>query len=711
MSNAPPHLKAEPQSKRKKVSTACLPCRKRKVRCDGRVPSCLACQIHGTTCAYDFERDSRKTPSKAYISALKARIAALERCLDDLLVAETVEEREQLIVLLREQRHRRDQAADAGVFGSTTAESEASVVLDAQKDSGEEDDVLREMTSLMTRLHVDNEGVIYSAGATSNISDMKPSRRHHAALSDESVSPPAHSPPMMGLQPVQLTPLEHHLLRLYFTWQHPVFYLFSPDRFLRDLSCGGGPCFSPLLLSTMLAIGCHHSDHVDASRGDEYFAQAKTLLASELERPSLTTCQALVMMGTREAGCGKDRGSGWLYSGMGFRMAVDLGIHLNSRELHNLGYLSAEAVEERELTFWGSFVADKGWTAYLGRPESLPCSNIAQGVPLPTQAAGTSHVPWRVYTDSDLSDLTVVDSSTSLSTSSDLAAFRHLSTLVAILGAIVRDLYHKDQSDTSPRHHVSSRTVQPIVVSALHTRLLNWHHELPQYMRLSAHQSAPTPTPVVLLVHMFYHAAIILLFRPFIHRTGSSHHCGPSTTSPLETCTASALTITRCLQQYRRLYTLRRYVDWLIHAVLTAATIHVINAAPGLGCNTAPASKGNIACEPKEAIRRLQETMTALSEMGRAWKAANRCFLQVKAWVERYGIEMGLDIDEQKSITPKEEYLPSPGLKDKALGPFVASDATPDQWSFSEPIWDNLEFDAAGLSLPEYDMEFWDMAE
>lgn len=360
MSNTTPQLKAESQSKRKKVSTACLPCRKRKIRCDGRVPACLTCQIHNTTCAYDFERDSRKTPSKAYITALKARIVALERCLDDLLVAETVEEREQLVVLLREQRHTSIQAAGADVFGVTTPERGASAGLDRQKNSGKEDDVLREMTSLMTRLHVDNEGVIYAAGATSNIADMKPpSRRHHAALSDQDVSPHIHSPPKMGWQPVQLTPFEHHLIRLYFTWQHPVFYLFSPHRFLRDLSCGGGPCFSPLLLSIILAIGCHYTDDVGNSRGGEYFAQAKTLLASELERPSLTTCQALVMMGTREAGCGKDRGSGWLYSGMGFRMAVDLGIHLNSRELHNLGYLSAEAVEERELTFWGSFVADK----------------------------------------------------------------------------------------------------------------------------------------------------------------------------------------------------------------------------------------------------------------------------------------------------------------------------------------------------------------
>lgn len=230
-------------------------------------------------------------------------------------------------------------------------------------------------------------------------------------------------------------------------------------------------------------------------------------------------------------------------------------------------------------------------------------------------------------------------------------------------------------------------------------------------MRLSGHQSAPTPTPVVLLVHIFYHTAIILLFRPFIHRTGSSPHCDPSTTSPLETCTVSALTITRCIQQYRRLYSLRRYVDWMIHAVLTAATIHVINAAPGLGSNNAPQTcKINRACEPNEAIRTLQETMTALSEMGRAWKAANRCFAQVKSLVERCGIEMKLAIDEQKSITPREAYLANHGpAKDKSVNPLIASEEELGQWSFSESIWDNFEFDTASLSLPGYDMENWDM--
>lgn len=44
---------------------------------------------------------------------------------------------------------------------------------------------------------------------------------------------------------------------------------------------------------------------------------------------------------------------------MGFRMGIDLGIHLDPQKLHDLGYLSAEDVEERALTFWGYFVSDK----------------------------------------------------------------------------------------------------------------------------------------------------------------------------------------------------------------------------------------------------------------------------------------------------------------------------------------------------------------
>jgi Fungal specific transcription factor domain len=92
--------------------------------------------------------------------------------------------------------------------------------------------------------------------------------------------------------------------------------------FVQHLSAGG-KYFSPLLLNAILAHACQISDWPGArsdpedpcSAGNHFFVTAKELLDRELERPSVTTVQALALMASREAGCARDA-RGWLYSGM-----------------------------------------------------------------------------------------------------------------------------------------------------------------------------------------------------------------------------------------------------------------------------------------------------------------------------------------------------------------------------------------------------------
>src|SRR5690606_38496201 len=98
-----------------------------------------------------------------------------------------------------------------------------------------------------------------------------------------------------------------------------------------------GPRYcSPLLVNAMLALGCHfttrpgsRADSLDPdSTGDHFFREAKRILMEqdEHEIARLTTVQALALMSVREAGCGRE-GRGWVYSGMSFRMALDMGLH------------------------------------------------------------------------------------------------------------------------------------------------------------------------------------------------------------------------------------------------------------------------------------------------------------------------------------------------------------------------------------------------
>lgn len=116
------------------------------------------------------------------------------------------------------------------------------------------------------------------------------------------------------------------------------------------------------------------SDESDPSTaGYYYFNRARQLLLLDediMARPSVVTCQALALLGSREAGCARNA-RGWILSGeacrvqkflipgMSFRMALDLGLHLDSQRLVELGYLSEEEYNMRAITFWGCFIFDR----------------------------------------------------------------------------------------------------------------------------------------------------------------------------------------------------------------------------------------------------------------------------------------------------------------------------------------------------------------
>lgn len=163
-----------------------------------------------------------------------------------------------------------------------------------------------------------------------------------------------------------------HLINMYFTWHYPYFATLSKSLFYRDF-LSGKPfqdsrqkpeyCTS-LLVNAMLALGCHFTS-VPASRmdpsnsataGDHFFREAKRLLLEndEHEHPRLPTVQALALMSVREAGCGREA-KGWVYSGMSFRMAYDLGLNVDSAASTR----DDQETDARRMTIWGCFLFDK----------------------------------------------------------------------------------------------------------------------------------------------------------------------------------------------------------------------------------------------------------------------------------------------------------------------------------------------------------------
>lgn len=230
----------------------------------------------------------------------------------------------------------------------------------------------RELSGKLGKMRLDN-GSLSIIGGTSNLIFLNSDGEEEENSADELEEYPSDAEPIASwTQVTSDARLIMHLLNMYFTWHYTYFTTLSKSLFWRDFKQGKAPndnkrktayC-TPLLVNAMLALGCHFTSWSEAranpedsaTAGDHFFKEAKRLILEndEHENPRLATVQALALMSVREAGCGREA-RGWVYSGMSFRMACDLGLNIES----GASDLDESEVDARRMTIWGCFLFDK----------------------------------------------------------------------------------------------------------------------------------------------------------------------------------------------------------------------------------------------------------------------------------------------------------------------------------------------------------------
>jgi hypothetical protein len=276
-----------------------------------------------------------------------------------------------------------------------------------------------------------------------------------------------------------------HLMNMYFTWHYTFFTLLSKQLFFRDFSLGRPPpgtrrktqyC-TPLLVNAILALGCHFTSHAgardnpddSATAGDHFFREAKRLIMEndEHEKAQLATVQALALMSVREAGCGRES-KGWVYSGMSFRMACDMGLNLDSTQLGASRDVSGDDQEEdvRKVTFWGCYLVDKCWSNYLGRLPQLPSSIVATS-------------KFDVFPDEDSSQWSPYTDSGFTQAHAQPARTRAVALEIAKLCEISNDLM-KHFYNPIDMEKTKGKAAELRKLSDIHTRLESWRRDLPK---------------------------------------------------------------------------------------------------------------------------------------------------------------------------------------------------------------------------------------
>lgn len=360
-------------------------------------------------------------------------------------------------------------------------------------------------------------------------------------------------PPEMKVPPSTWTDITNdsalvqHLLALYFCWEYPTFASLSKEHFLRDYAHGRHRYCSPILVNALLALGCRFSTQPNTranpneprTSGDHFFKEALRLLYKETNNHTLTSIQALGIMSIREASCGRDSES-WYYAGQSVRLAVEMGLHRVNIDADE------DELAVQAATFWGAFALDHAWSLATG---SLPqCSLFPHLPPKPAIIDGIEASLWIPYTDDGAPLQRSCEQPSNVR--SVYKCFCELSELVH------QSLYVLH----SPGRPLTSRDLL-----SLYTQYLNWYDSIPEVLRLGHNF-----TPAVLFAHMYYHFAILLLFRPLIKLRILG-----SAILPRDVCSQAADAIQGLLRSYSQLYTLHRTPSFVPYFLLTSSIMHL----------------------------------------------------------------------------------------------------------------------------------------
>ncbi|KIH90319.1 c6 zinc finger domain containing protein [Sporothrix brasiliensis 5110] len=498
--------------KRRCVSTACVACRKRKSKCDGALPSCAACaSVYCTECVYDPNSDHRrKGVYREKVDSMKAQNSTLQILIESILNADE----DDVLAIVRKIRTcdsldavaesiMKDDQNNNGDGGDDASTVSDNVTVDADQSAEGEIELARKMGELRlengsVRFIGGTSHLIYigdSLGDNDVVSSPENSAEGASAAEGESRFESPYTTTEEAINSwtnvTADTSLIIHLMNMYFNWHYTYFTTLSKSLFYRDF-LRGRPLVPPkrtvyctsLLVNAMLALGCHFTGAVGAfavpgdsrTKGDHFFAEAKRLIVEndEYEKPKLATVQALALMSVREAGCAREA-KGWVYSGMSFRMAQDIGLNFDSSPSTGSSIGAAEhdahhqmddsEIDARRITFWGCFLFDKAWSNYLGRLPQLPKNSYS--VPKYDVFPDEDAEPWSPFTDSGF-DVSLRQPSRTR------AIGLHLSKLCEISSDLLLFFYHPNHIGRS-----NGKAVELKKLSELHRRLEDWRRELP----------------------------------------------------------------------------------------------------------------------------------------------------------------------------------------------------------------------------------------
>lgn len=238
--------------------------------------------------------------------------------------------------------------------------------------------------------------------------------------------------------------------------------------------------------------------------GDYFAKRAIQLLVREIDRgSSIPAIQGLLIFSSRECACGRTS-QGWLYSGMAFRMARDLGMHVAPKKLGPLSSrFSDEDLALRRQIFWSCYTWDKTMSLCLGRPPLMKDTIELPTVETLLDGHDADDEIWQPITDKTPLSQSLLNHRALSST-----RFAAYCELCVFIDNVLDKLYS--------RPHRAQRDHMLAYLTQMLEKLDDWASRLPSELLIKEDSKAVLCPPLhILLLNLLYHTTAILLCRPY----------------------------------------------------------------------------------------------------------------------------------------------------------------------------------------------------
>ncbi|KAG0355200.1 hypothetical protein BGZ54_001257 [Gamsiella multidivaricata] len=414
-----------------------------------------------------------------------------------------------------------------------------------------------------------------------------------------------------------------HLLNLHFTYVHPSAPVVVWSKFLKRLK---GRDYTPsflFLLNSIFALASRFSDDVSLRKnpakpetvGVHFADKARKILDTLYDSPDIYCVGGLVLLAFQQMGTGNGYRS-WMYVGISIRMAQHLGLNRNCQKLNpNMPIVDRE---ERNRVWWTCFMGDRILAASFGRPQGINEHDVDATYP---EGIDEENIQLEYRLEGAASMLTgpVPDSEKN---------FVHMASLMRILGRVMVSLY-------SPLSRASSKSTtsmtNPAPLEQLDKELTDWLLTLPPHLQFrSVQQESGT---LVCTLHMMFYAVLILLHKPYSHR--SSHITPNDPSISLSICTSAAnntiemaSNLMRAIDEKRGVSRLKDLLHHSVFIFFTAGVVHITNCT-----STDPVLAAS-------AKLRTIETLKCMAMVEDVWITGKWCANNLKQLLKARNIEL-----------------------------------------------------------------------